>query len=90
MRPLHLRSILWTILEHISEEFEASEAMCCDKRHQVAEKQCIPDLGFFFNVPELPSPYSIIYIIFATSQLPRPQNSRVHCNVLSEYIQVTS
>ena len=45
---------------------------------------------FFFNVPELPSPYSTIYIIFATSQLPRPQNSRVHCNVLSEYIQVTS
>ena len=25
-------------------EFEAREAMCCDKRHQVAEKLCIPDL----------------------------------------------
>jgi hypothetical protein len=25
-------------------EFVAREAMCCDKRHQVAEKLCIPDL----------------------------------------------
>jgi hypothetical protein len=33
----------------ISDEFETSEAMCCDKRHQVAEKN-IPDLGISFYV----------------------------------------
>jgi hypothetical protein len=54
MRLLRHRNVHWTILETISDEFEASEAMCCNKRHQVAEKSCNPDWEFSFYVPGHP------------------------------------
>jgi hypothetical protein len=63
MHLLRHRNVHWTILETISDEFVASEAMCCNKRHQVAEKSCNPDWDFSFYVLEHPqAPYNILSI----------------------------
>jgi hypothetical protein len=84
MHPLHLRYFHWTILESISDEFEASEAICCDKRHEWLKNNAYLIWKIIFIHPKP------IYIIFATSHLPRALYKGRHCNVPHEYTQVTS
>ena len=41
--------------------------MCHDKRHWVAEKQFIPDLGIYFRSPSKPPSYHLYYICNITT-----------------------